>query len=73
MAFKDHKKICGAVSSSFLVSLPASNGFAVMMSEKRFAHFAIPDYVAIFGSVVYNDVHTLMLLKHTGNIAMFAM
>jgi hypothetical protein len=60
-------------SSSSLIPLPVSNGFAVVMSKNRFARVAIPNVVAIFASVAYVDVHTLMLLKHTENIAIFAM
>jgi hypothetical protein len=43
--------------------------------RKKFARRdAIPDdVVAICAYVVYVDVHTLMLLKHTGNIVVFSM
>ncbi len=63
------------VSISSLVHLSASNGFAVVMSEKRFARRValIPDVVAIFAFVVHVDVHTLKLLKQTGNILVFSM
>ena len=62
-----YRKTCGAVSSSFLVPWPASNGFAVVMSEKRFAHLVaiILDVKAILSLVVYVEVHTFMLLKQS--------
>ncbi len=45
------------------------------MSEKRFARSVavIPDVAAIFALVVHVDVHTLKLLKQTGNMPVFSM
>ena len=46
------RKIRGVVSSSYLAPLLMSNGFADMISEKRFAGVAVPDVVPIDACVV---------------------
>ena len=60
MAFGNHKeRFVG-----WFLQAPASNSFAVVISEKRFARRVpvIPDVAIIFDFVVNVDVHTLKLL-----------
>jgi len=53
---------CGVVSTSSLVPLLASNGFADVTSEKKFAGVAVPDVVPIDACVVCVNVFILMVL-----------